>query len=129
MPRQLTIDILYDALQEAVKDGLIQDWSVDGMRVILCRGDKMIELPAIKARAYLERLLKEKRHVREERVQIASHLHCMQKRRYLLEGLLDDRLDLEDFKRLAEIAVGDLTELKRKRLQRTRAEKRGEHYV
>lgn len=59
MPRQLTIDILYDALQEAVKAGLIQEWSVDGMRVVLCIGDKIIELPVVRARAYLEDLVKE----------------------------------------------------------------------
>ena len=125
MSRPLTIDILYDALQNAVTAGLIQDWSVDGMRVILCKDGEIFDMPALKARAYLESLVGQEKIIHSERVEIASRLHCMQKRRYVLEGLLDDRLDLEAFRSLVETAVRDLTELKRMRLERQRLSEGG----
>lgn len=121
MARTLTIDILYDSLQMALEKDLIQEWSVAGVQVVFTRSGQTFSLPVLEAKAYLQRLFREELERESEKAAVQSSVIDMRARKYVLEGLLDDDLGLENFRSLVNIAVRDLVKTKSKRLKRVQS--------
>lgn len=121
MARALTIDILYDSLQMAIEEDLIQEWSVAGIQVVFTRNGQTFSLPVLDAKAYLGRLFREEVKLASENAAVESNVVDLRARKYVLEGLLDDDLGLENFRSLVNIAIRDLVKTKSRRLKRVRS--------
>ena len=122
MARVLTIDILFDALQIAVEKDLIQEWSVAGSKVVLTRSDHSFSLPVLEARDYLRQLFREHERTKADVSEVQDNV-LAKRREYVMEGLLDDDLGVDQFRSLVHVAVRDLMKVKSRRLQRIREER------
>ena len=110
-----TISILYDALQEALRREIIDEWSVAGMNVVLSRHGHAIQLPALKARAFLQTL------IRNDDRDAVDHNHADERCKgktsppLVLDRMVEESLETESFNKIVNEAVRDLAQLKKRK--------------
>lgn len=62
MAKKLYTDFLYDSLQAALEEGIIQYWTVEGCNVVFIRDGDAVAVPVMEAGPHLSELCH--RHVR-----------------------------------------------------------------